>query len=168
MNTSGSSSHTPETWVIKGCGYTTCTSLMTLMWFRCHIPHLTPTQFNGTWRLDDSQITAYTAKYDKSSNLYLCYHPMATQLTMWKFSRSNIYHYCMILLKWSRNLSAQWAWVQGSANGRANLYVLSQGSGSIMLFYSMETHLHQLAQTVTVNSPRPLFTNCLSLTYTKQ
>ena len=21
---------------------------MTLMWFRCHIPHLTPTQFNGT------------------------------------------------------------------------------------------------------------------------
>ena len=33
---------------LKGRGYTTCTSLMTLMWFRCHIPHLTPTQFNGT------------------------------------------------------------------------------------------------------------------------
>ena len=33
---------------LKGRGYTACTSLMTLMWFRCHIPHLTPTQFNGT------------------------------------------------------------------------------------------------------------------------
>ena len=25
---------------------------MTLMWFRCHIPHLTPTQFNGTLSLE--------------------------------------------------------------------------------------------------------------------
>ena len=37
---------------LKGRGYTACTSLMTLMWFRCHIPHLTPTQFNGTLRLN--------------------------------------------------------------------------------------------------------------------
>ena len=51
MNTSGSSSHTPVQ--LKGRGYTTCTSLMTLMWFRCHILHLTPTQFNGTLRAPD-------------------------------------------------------------------------------------------------------------------
>ena len=28
---------------LKGRGHTTCTSLMTSMWFRCCIPHLTPT-----------------------------------------------------------------------------------------------------------------------------
>ena len=33
---------------LKGCGHTICTSLTTLMWFRCHIPHLTPTHFGDT------------------------------------------------------------------------------------------------------------------------
>ena len=48
MNTSSSSSHTPETWTIKRAWSHNMHLTKTLMWFRCHIPHLTPTYFNGT------------------------------------------------------------------------------------------------------------------------
>ena len=43
---------------------------MTLMWFRCHIPHLTPTQFNGTLRHEcDSLITLSSKFSDQSAHL---------------------------------------------------------------------------------------------------
>ena len=48
MNTSGSSSHTPETCAIKRAWLHNMHLTNDFDVFRCHIPHLTPTQFNGT------------------------------------------------------------------------------------------------------------------------
>ena len=52
MNTSGSSSHTPETCAIKRAWLH---NMHLTNDFDGHIPHLTPTQFNGTLKLREDQ-----------------------------------------------------------------------------------------------------------------
>ena len=91
------------------------------------------------WRLDDSQITRYTLP--NMTRVQICTCATIQCPHSWpceKFSRSNLAMIPLILIllvKWSHNLSVQWACVQGSANGGAILYVLSQGSRSIYCLF---------------------------------
>ena len=54
---------------------------MTLMWFRCHIPHLTPTQFNGT--LIALMKDCWDPEFEPSVEDIMDY-PM---ISLWRFSQ---------------------------------------------------------------------------------
>ena len=126
---------------LKGRGYTTCTSLMTLMWFRCHIPHLTPTQFNGTLRVMNIKSKYITGRRIKvyqfiATVVWRASEGLARQSTL---NRANKIHLHCIShqVEFERRIELRRAWLQGYDDCHARPTLVG-----VVKMFSIGTHAH--------------------------